>query len=132
MSSGPRPAERRKHPRYKVENRAYVVSVARPGLITDIGPDGLSWHYIDRKTWPEESPSLDIVVDNLEFSLERIPYRVVSDCVVGHDCPDPSLTIRRRSVQFGKLTALQRARLEEVISWAPVESFAMEQLYMAS
>jgi hypothetical protein len=132
MSAGPRLTERRKHPRGKVESRAYVVNVDRPGLITDIGPEGLSWHYIDRKVWPEESPTLDIVIDDLEFSLEQIPYQVISDCEAGHACPDPSLTVRRRSVKFGKLTAWQCARLEEIISTESGEPLFSEPLSMAS
>jgi hypothetical protein len=131
MHPGPQFAERRKHPRHQVESRAYVVNVARPGLITDICPEGLSWHYIDRKAWPEESPTLDIIIDDLEFSLEQIPYRVISDGEAGHAGPDPSLTVRRRSVKFGRLTAWQRARLEEIIS-PDLELRASEPLYMAS
>jgi hypothetical protein len=133
MSIGPRFAERRKYPRHKLASRAYVVNVCRPGLVTDISQDGLSWHYIDRKCWPAESPTLDLVVDDLEFCLERIPYQVVSDCEVEHDSFDPALKVRRRSVKFGKLTDQQCAGLEEMVfhcdfGW----SAALIQLHAAS
>jgi hypothetical protein len=109
-------AERRENPRFQVENMAYVITGGNSGLISDISREGLSWRYVERKNGSQDtSTTLDIVSDDLELSLQDIPYTFISDCEAEHDCPDSSLVIRRRSVLFGDLTARQRAGLEEII-----------------
>ncbi|MEJ2034332.1 MAG: PilZ domain-containing protein [Deltaproteobacteria bacterium] len=115
MTISPDLAERRNHPRFSLKPGAYVVNAARPGLITDISLGGLSWRYVDRKKWPESSPTLDILIEGYGTSIVELPYQIVSDCEVEHDCPDRSLAVRRRSIQFGELSAGQRLQLEELI-----------------
>lgn len=115
MTACPSFAERRRHPRYHLKAGAYVVNAARPGLITDISFEGLSWRYVARKKWTESSPTLDILIEEDGTSVVGLPYRIISDCEARHDCPDRSLAVRRRSVQFGELTPGQRAQLEELI-----------------
>jgi hypothetical protein len=132
MGIGVQFAERRKYPRVRVEQGAYVTNTTKPGLITDISLDGLSWRYVDRKIWHGESPTLDIVIDHLEFSLEGISCTIVSDCKAEHDCPDGALQVRRRSVQFRELTTRQRVRLAEFINRHLAGERGSEQLHMAS
>ncbi|MDA8165854.1 MAG: PilZ domain-containing protein [Desulfobacteraceae bacterium] len=108
--------ERRKHPRFRIEGRAYAANTDRPGLIADISLGGVSWHYIDRKLWPEPlPPTLDLLIEGREAALTGLPCRVIADVEAEHDGPDTSLALRRRSVQFGPLTAEQQALLEEII-----------------
>ena len=107
--------ERRRFKRYRVKNGAYTVNSSRPGLIVDISLGGMSFHYIDRKQWPEENFRLDIVFGpDEEFRLADIPYRIVSDRVTGKRF-NSDLVVKRRGIEFGELTAEQRARLEYFI-----------------
>jgi hypothetical protein len=116
MTIGPCFAERRKQPRFQIGPGAWVVKNARPGLISDLSLEGLSWRYIDRKSWPAPpSPTLDILIEGRDLSLTGLPCRLIADGEAEHDGPDPALAVRRRSVQFDKLTADQRARLEKLI-----------------
>jgi len=115
MNSGPRLPERRKHARHPVTHGAFVINTTKPGRITDISLNGLSWRYIDRKGWPEESSCLDIVVDDFDLRVEKIPYEVITDHPAPHDYPDGAPVVRRRSVRFGQLSARQRTALEALI-----------------
>lgn len=110
------PAERRKEERYQVTGKAFAENSARNGLITDISLDGLAYRYVDRKRWPEESYCLDIVLDEEDFRLRRLPFTIVNECVAAHDCPDRTLIVKERRIQFLDLTPAQRARLEYFIN----------------
>ncbi|MBU0480105.1 MAG: hypothetical protein KKG47_03270 [Proteobacteria bacterium] len=88
----------------------------KPGLIVDIGLGGLSFRYIDRKDWPEESHTLDIVSgEDEEFRLENIPYRVVSDYETRSDIAYEKMIVKRRSVAFGPLSNDQKMKLQQFI-----------------
>ena len=109
-------AERRKHKRYKVKRGAYAVDTARPGLIEEIGLGGMSFRYIERKTWPEDNCRLDIVFGEDEnLRLDRFPYRVVSE----HEISDERFTevkvVKKRRVAFGDLSDDQVMRLRDFI-----------------
>ncbi|MDH5299397.1 MAG: PilZ domain-containing protein, partial [Desulfobulbaceae bacterium] len=76
--------ERRKHERIRVNSHAFTINAAKSGRIIDISPDGMTIHYIDRKSWPQEEPELDIVVDDPLFGdtplrVSRLSFRPVSD-----------------------------------------------------
>jgi len=112
----PSTIERRRHKRYQVRNGAYTVNSSKPGLIVDISFGGMSFNYIDRKEWPEETFRLDIVFGpEEEFRLTDIPYRVVSDRINGDRLRDSSLVVKRRGIEFGELTPEQRVQLEYFI-----------------
>jgi len=108
--------ERRRFKRYRVKSGAYTVNSSRPGLIVDISVGGMSFNYIDRKEWPEETFRLDIVFGpEEEFRLNDIPYRIVSDRVADKGFHDSGLVVKRRGIEFGELTSEQRIRLEYFI-----------------
>ncbi len=107
--------ERRKHKRFMVKNGAYTVNSTKPGLIVDIGLGGLSFRYIDRKEWPQETNNLDIVFGDNDFRLTNVPYRVVSDSITDHDFSNDKMVVKRRSVEFGDLSAGQILKLQHFI-----------------
>ncbi len=77
----------------------------------------MSFNYIDRKEWPGETFRLDIVfgADN-EFRLTDIPYRVVSDRISTDRRRDSAMVVKRRGIEFGKLTPEQRRKLKYFIN----------------
>ena len=100
-----------------VKNGAYTVNASKPGLIIDISAGGMSFNYIDRKEWPDESFTLDIVFENgSEFRLSDIPYRVISDRITSDFLRDPSLVVKRRGIEFGELKPEQQRKLDYFIA----------------
>ena len=108
--------ERREFKRYKVKDGAYAIDANRSGLICDIGLGGMSFLYVERKNWPEDSFLLDIVFGEDEvFRLDKIPYRVICE-EERRDVEVESVKIlKRRSIAFGSLSVDQIERLKDFI-----------------
>jgi len=110
--------ERRKHDRFQVTTAAaFAVLTKRSGLITEISLDGMTLHYIDRKSTPEENRHLDIVVDapfcsETSFCLKGLPFRAVSDSSFPKNLPDSSPSVKRLGIQFAPLTPAQQTALQ--------------------
>ena len=115
--------ERRKHKRYVVKEGAFTTNCTKSGMITDISTGGLTFRYIDRKTCNGETTTLDIVFDPDDFYLDKIPCKTVSDFITSADLPDKAKVIKRHSVEFGSLTAMQIEQLEYFI-----ENYTMGEL----
>ena len=112
--------ERRKFRRIHPKNPTFTVGATRSGLVTEISMDGMTIHYFDRKSWPEETHELGIVVDDplagdSRLCLNGLPFRTVSDNSLPQNLPDSSPSVKRRGVQFGAMTAEQHAALENFI-----------------
>lgn len=101
--------ERRGHPRLAVHGRLYAAA-HRSGLIADISPAGLAFHYIDRKRWPEEADKLTICFDANDFVMSGIPYSVASDQLVKQQ-KAPTLVVKRMGLSFGPLSPEQEEQL---------------------
>ncbi len=108
--------DRRKHKRYAVKEGAFTTNCTKSGMITDISSGGLTFRYIDRKTCRGETTLLDIVFDADDFYLDRIPCKTVSDFITITDLPDKAKVIKRHSVEFGCLTAMQIEQLQFFIA----------------
>lgn len=104
-------AERRKHQRFQVAGNAFMVNSSLNGLIENISLDGLAFRYVDRKSRKQETHFFDIVVDEENFHLDHLPYKVIADKETTHNCPDPSLIVKKRSVQFTHLSPNQKEQL---------------------
>ena len=109
--------ERRKHKRFQVQNGAFVVlspSDTKVGRIMDISMRGLAFHYVGRKDPSNESTQLSIFSADCDFYLYKVPCETKLDlrAYIGGSSP---ISIRRCSVQFGKLTHNQVSRLEHFI-----------------
>lgn len=117
----PRPStesssDRRKHIRYKAKEGALVSPVAKDRKywkMLDISLGGMSFRYI-----PYENLSgfkkIDIVTQDLDFAVEGIPFKVISDCEFTDGLTSfPNL--RGCVVEFGTLTDQQESLLAEFI-----------------
>ena len=79
----------------------------------DISSVGMSFRYIPSEELNAFS-EIDIVTQDLEFALEGIPFKVISDC----EFTDGSASLsglRRCGVKFGTLTPLQESLLADFI-----------------
>jgi hypothetical protein len=82
MDSIPRPYERRVHNRYKLQEGAFAAPwapVRKLWQILDISHGGLAFRYIPYIQEISESGELEITTRDVGFSLEKIPYRSVSE-----------------------------------------------------
>ncbi|MBW2175134.1 MAG: hypothetical protein JRF64_11150 [Deltaproteobacteria bacterium] len=109
--------ELRKHKRIKIKGGAFVgagPNFDQVGQLIDIGMGGLAFHYTACKKQPT-GLSLDIFFTNRNFHLSYIPFKAVSDFATANAAPSSSVTTRRTSVQFEKLTDYQELLLSHFI-----------------
>ena len=110
------PLERRKRERYRVGQGVLLSPVTRDRKywkMLDVSMGGASFRYIP----PEDLngfSEIDIATQDLEFAVEGIPFRVISDCELP-DCTASFFELRRCGVEFGVLTNHQESRLAELI-----------------
>ena len=100
--------ERRRHERYKVQNRSTVLTYPTSTLsdsVLDVSATGLSFTYIGWEKWPQEGIKVDIL--DREYFLENIPAHVISDLQLN----EKSKSLRRCSVEFGLLDKDQKDNL---------------------
>jgi PAS domain-containing protein len=81
----------------------------------------LELRHPDITSEPEESEAsngshkLDIFLTDGDFYLGKIPFETISDLEIVNKAPSSSITMRRSSVQFRKLTHYQISQLESFI-----------------
>lgn len=110
--------ERRKDRRFSPRTGAFIVlrpDYTKLGQIIDVSAGGLAFRYMAGERLTIRSAEMDIFIGNNGFHLARIPFETVSDFETGHDIPFSSITMRRSSVKFGKLTDSQLAELKHFI-----------------
>jgi hypothetical protein len=108
--------DRRKHKRYQAKEEALICPVARDRKywkMLDVSIGGASFRYIPDE-YLDGITEIDIAVRDLEFSLEGIPFKVISDCEFT-DGLSASPRLRRCGLEFGPLTHLQASLLDEFI-----------------
>ncbi len=111
---------RRKHKRYKVRDGAFAVlrsqsNSSQLGNIVDISKGGLSFHFLDTKTMPNEFSELDIFISGGGFLVSDVPVEIISQIPVEKEIPFFSVTTRRFCIKFGKLTDKIRSQLNCLI-----------------
>jgi uncharacterized protein (TIGR02266 family) len=100
--------ERRKHERFPPQLSAFALlnkPFSNMGEIIDISTGGLSFRYSADEGLPAVSFVLDIVCVDDGFYLAKVPSRTAADFEVDDQ-------IRRRGVQFGRLTNKQSSQLK--------------------
>jgi uncharacterized protein (TIGR02266 family) len=101
-------AERRKHERFRPRVSVFALlnkPLSNMGEIIDISIDGLSFRYSADEGLPKGSFVLDILCVDDGFYLAKLPSRTAADFEVGNQ-------MRRRGVQFGRLTNKQSTQLK--------------------
>jgi len=102
--------------RYKAKEGVLVSPVARKRKywkMLDIGLGGMSFRYIpplDLHGFSE----IDIVTQDLDFALEGIPFKVISDCEFV-ESSSSFIELRRCCVEFEALTHFQESVIVEFI-----------------
>jgi len=112
--------ERRKHKRYQVKDLAFAKLwsthdkeyVQDMGQLLDISRDGLALHCSIKAEKAAEHSGLGIFLSGGDFSIEKIPFTIVSDIEM---TGKPTLNHRagwRYGIQFENLTAEQQSKLD--------------------
>ena len=113
--------ERRKHKRFQVKDGAFAVAMppqpcSTPlGQIIDVSRGGLAFRYIAGEEGSNGSFELVILLANNNFHSDKVPFETISDFEIANEVPFSSITMRRRGVQFGKLTDKQISQLDYFI-----------------
>ncbi len=106
-NSKKRLVERRKRKRSKIKEGVFSIlhgPFPQLGEITDASGGGLAFRYQgEEKLW-KESSELEILALNGSFKIKRLPIRGVWDFKTANE-------MRKRGVQFGRLTYRQRSQL---------------------
>jgi hypothetical protein len=100
--------ERRKRKRFKIKEGVFAIlngTSAQLGEITDASGSGLAFKYQgEEKLW-KQSSELEILALNDNYKIKRLPIRGVWDSKTANE-------MRKRGVQFGKLTYKQRSQIK--------------------
>ena len=110
--------ERRKHERFKVENGFVAVhhdSRLQLGKIRDISLGGLTVRYFEERKWDCEPFEVDLVMNDLDFSLDRIPIEIAYDMEQNTLTPYRILYERQCGLKFAALTERQFAQLRNYL-----------------
>ncbi len=108
--------ERREYKRYRVKDGAFAIDATRSGLICDIGLGGMSFLYVERKNWPEDSFLLDIVFgEDEDFRLDKLPYRIICEEDFRDTAAESVKILKRRSIAFDHLSEQQIEKLKDFI-----------------
>jgi hypothetical protein len=112
-------AERRKFRRFKVRHPAFVVFNTQPtklGEIIEMGLGGLSFRYmVDSEELVNQSRELDILFGDDDFYLDKLHFKTVSDQMASNGLPFSTMIMRRRGVEFCRLSEAQQVQLEYFI-----------------
>jgi hypothetical protein len=111
--------ERRKHKRFKVQNRVYVTlkdnNYYKPGQLINISKGGIAFLYIPNEEQVNGLFKADLFSETNAIYLKDMPFKTISD--FSHD-NEPTFIhgkIRRCGGQFDKLTQTQKIQLDYFI-----------------
>ena len=99
--------ERRRRKRLKIKEGVFSIlrgPSPQLGEITDASGGGLAFMYQGEKKLWKESSELEILALNDSFRITKLPIRGVWDFKTANE-------MRKRGVQFGRLTLRQRSQL---------------------
>ena len=112
-------AERRKHKRFKVQNRVYVTlkdnNYYKLGQLINISKGGFAFLYIANGEHVSGLLKVDLFSETNAFYLKDMPFEIISD--FSHDNEPPFIhgKIGRCGGQFDKLTQSQKFQLDYFI-----------------
>lgn len=107
--------ERRKHKRFKLQNRVYVTlkdNYYKLGQLINISKGGFAFFYIANGEKINGRFNIDLFSGTDAFYLRNMSFKTMSD--FSHDNEPPFIfgKIRRCGGQFGKLTQSQKSQLD--------------------
>jgi hypothetical protein len=112
--------ERRKYPRFQVEDVAVaILGKTKVGIITDISKGGLAFRYIgfDQEDEEHVTGSLEVKTfsDVADFYLLDIPYAITRKHTMPSEYYLSTLCMKKCCLQFGGLNPKQITQLEYFI-----------------
>lgn len=87
----------------------------RMGEIIEISLGGLSFSYIEKEADLTDSTELDILFVDEDFYLRQLPFKPVLDTAIIDSHRVRTLPMKRQTVKFKGLSALQKKQLEYVL-----------------
>ena len=76
----------------------------------------MSFLYVERKNWPEDSFLLDIVFgEDEDFRLDKLPYRIICEEDFRDTEAESVKILKRRSIAFDHLSEKQIEKLKDFI-----------------
>lgn len=125
---GSQEAERRKAPRYQVEQGSFAIFqgdvAVLPGLIVDISKNGLAFFYLEGENWPA-SMDKKYYLFGENFHVDDITVEMVDDIEVDPDShplcetlarrSSGPCSVRRRGLRFCDLSEKQQEKLNAFI-----------------
>ena len=125
--------ERRKHPRFQIEDVAVaILGKSKVGIITDISQGGLAFSYHLTGKPTNGSFELDIFLIGQGVLVERVPFHIVSDRKVVTKSKHNCLPRRRCGVQFGRLTQSQSQQMEQFMQHLIIPESGLRRLVAAA
>lgn len=106
--------ERRKHRRFDAYTGVFSVN-SHFGLIVNISLGGLAFRYVDKGEWSDNDVKSGTLFGEDDLWINDIPVKCVSECVANDGVACHATTVKRRSLEFGELTADQQKLLESFI-----------------
>ena len=107
--------ERRKHPRFKVSERACVACWPDPVIIAtivDISKHGIAFSYPVEQSLPDALTEVGILLTGASFIVSKNQFQSVSDTeIIGH--PMSTVKMRRHSGYFLEPTTHELERFIE-------------------
>lgn len=101
-------AERRKRKRFKIKEGVFAIlrgPSPQLGEITDASGGGIAFRYQGEERLWKKSYELDILALNDSFEIKRLPIKGIWDFKTANK-------MRKRGLQFGRLTYSQRSQLK--------------------
>ncbi len=108
--------DRRTSKRFEVCDGAFAFINNTPFTIRNVSEGGMRLQSVVFEDAPQEDMTLDIFLRNENFYLQDIPVRLVNVQENHDNVPFSRLRVRCIGLQFGKLTAQQKTRLDFFIS----------------
>lgn len=111
--------ERRKEPRFLMQDRTYAVlrqPANKIGKILDISKSGLSFTYLSTNGGlTKPTYGIDLLAEDEGIFVENLPFCSVSDSIIPHNQPFRQITMRRHSIKFDDLSEHELTSLEAFI-----------------
>ena len=107
--------ERRRHPRYKVQDNAFAVISPDPVKVVpimDISMGGLSIYLDNNAGRPDPLSKMEIMVADCSFYLEKLPFHIVDDTKAFSNGNASLMNGHRYGIKFGNLEPRQKTQLK--------------------
>ncbi len=111
--------QKRTDKRYRVKDLTFVKlrseSEIEIGQLLDISKEGLAFRYFIDNKQSRSYSDLGLFLSGGGFSIDRIPFKAVSNIELANNSQFSTIILKRYGVQFEKLTPDQTNRLDHFL-----------------